>query len=257
MDNLAKFIKVKGNAKMVRTIHSTMCSGSDYKCYGKLFSISKAVWQRTKSQGYDSDIVFNGIHSDAIKARQDKSLHSPVRIVCVGRLEEIKGQQVLIKAARVLRDKGCTDFKIDLIGDGSNHENLARMINELELNDNVTLLGFKDRTYVYQHLCDYDIYVQPSLFEGFGLSLAEAISAKVPVLTSDLEGPMEVIGEGKYGTSFKSGDENDLATKIEAIIKVYDKIDTESAYRFVKDYFDIKSTYEGYLKEYQSVLSKS
>lgn len=254
MDNLGKFIKIKGKAKKVRTIHSNMSSSVDFKCYDKLFSISRSVWKRTKSQGYDSDIVYNGIHTESVKPRTISNFHSPIRIINVGRLEEIKGQQVLVHAANILKSKGIENFTIDFIGNGSNHKNLDTLINELKLSDRIRLLGFKDRTYVYNHLCDYDIYVQPSLFEGFGLSLAEAMSAKLPVMASDLEGPLEVIGEGKYGLSFKTGDANDLAIKIESLINGTLEINTESAYKYVKHNFDINSTVDKYLDEYKELL---
>ena len=41
--------------------------------------------------------------------------------------------------------------------------------------------------------------------------MAEALAAQVPVLVSDIEGPMEIIGHGEYGMSFRSGDSEDLA----------------------------------------------
>ena len=58
------------------------------------------------------------------------------------------------------------------------------MVVELNLEKHVRFLGNQSREYVYSHLKDYDLFVQPSRFEGFGLTVAEAMAACVPVLVT-------------------------------------------------------------------------
>jgi len=123
------------------------------------------------------------------------------------------------------------------------------------LTEQVTFLGIKDRNYIYDHLKVYHIFIQPSLFEGFGLTVAEGMAAKVPVLISDVAGPMEVIGQGKYEYYFKSGDVFDLSKKIIEIIDCYrsghiEKLTTE-AYEYVKSNFDITQTVQNYFLHYK------
>lgn len=54
----------------------------------------------------------------------------------------------------------------------------------------------KNQEWIYHNLCNFDLFIQPSRFEGFGLTVAEAIAAKVTVLVSNIQGPMEIIDDG-------------------------------------------------------------
>jgi len=253
MDNLGKYLKIRRKAKVVKTIHCAMGNGHDHVYYDRLFAISNGVKKYVASQGFDSVIVYNGIHSDLISYKK-KSNHEIVRIVNVGRLLPVKGQQLLVQAAYLLKNKGVKNFHIDFIGDGEEFQNLKKMIEKLNLQDEVALVGGKTREYIYANLCTYDLYVQPSISEGFGLTLSEAMAAGVPVLTSDQDGPMEVIDSGKYGFSFRTGDPEDLANKIELFLNKEIQVDTFAACDFVKKNFDVKMTACNYLHEYERLL---
>ena len=78
------------------------------------------------------------------------------------------------------------------------------MVQNLHLENEVVFEGLKDQSWVYQNLCNYDLFIQPSRYEGFGLTVAEAIAAKVPVLVSNIEGPLEIIDGGRLGMSFEN-----------------------------------------------------
>ena len=242
----------------VFTIHNITTSGKEYPKFKQLYAISDAVRHYTKSQGFESVTVHNGIHPDTIEMKTSIEPFIVCNIVCVGRLfNDHKGQDVLVKAADILLNKyGVKNFHIDIIGDGPSRKMIECMIEESNLAEHVMLLGQKDRTYVYSHLKDYDLYVMPSRFEGFGLTVAEAVCAKVPVLVCDLEGPMEVIEGGKYGMHFKCGDAEDLAVQIHAFLKTGANIESiEKAYSYAHEHFDIKRTARQYIEEYNKVIN--
>ena len=67
-----------------------------------------------------------------------------------------------------------------------------RLTAELHAETYVRFLGKQTQDYVAAHLTDYDLFVQPSRWEGFGLTVAEAMAAGVPVLVSEGQGPAEV-----------------------------------------------------------------
>lgn len=246
-------------APKVFTIHNITTSGREYPKYKQLYAISDAVKHYTKTQGFESVTVHNGIHPDTIEKKTVIEGFRTCRIVCVGRLfNDHKGQDVLVNAANILLNKyGVNNFHIDLIGDGPSRKVLEDMIKESNLTEHVVLLGQKDRTYVYSHLRDYDLYVMPSRFEGFGLTVAEAVCAKVPVLVCDLEGPMEVIEGGKYGLHFKCGDACNLADKLQSFINNgADAELVEKAYHYAHEHFDIKRTAKQYIEEYKKIANK-
>lgn len=94
-----------------------------------------------------------------------------LKIVTVGRLNQLKGQDMAIDAAKLLKDKGI-EFRWYAVGDGPARPQLEKQIKELRMEDDFVLLGAKVNPYPYMKACD--IYVQTSRFEGFCLTLTEA-----------------------------------------------------------------------------------
>jgi len=243
--------------RTVLTLHCLGIPSTYLREYKQLFAISNSVKDNIiSSTNINSIVVYNGISPKTIKIKQDYIIDHIVRIVCVGRLEhEIKGQHLTIQALHLLKESGISNIQLDFIGSGSSEHYLKELTDKYCLTEQVTFLGIKDRNYIYDHLKVYHIFIQPSLFEGFGLTVAEGMAAKVPVLISDVAGPMEVIGQGKYGYYFKSGDVFDLSKKIIEIIDCYrsghiEKLTTE-AYEYVKSNFDITQTVQNYFLHYK------
>lgn len=257
MDGLGKYLfRSLGHFKMVRTVHSNMGNYKDLNKYDSIFSISESVQKNLEHNGFKSEIVYNGIFIGNIKRRIDISVKTEVcRIVSIGRLEEIKGHHILVEAVHQLDEKGVDGFCVDIIGDGSERDKIEALISKYSLNGKVNILGLKPRDYIYENLCNYDIFVLPSLSEGFGLTLAEAMAAKVPVVTCDLDGPMEVINNGKYGYTFICGDSMQLAGVLtEMIHNNKGDINVDEAYEYVSNNFDIYKTVQKYCEKYVELI---
>ena len=141
------------------------------------------------------------------------------------------------------------------VGDGQDKEMLKQMAHELNLDQEIVFEGLKDQTWVYENLCNFDLFIQPSRYEGFGLTVAEAIAAKVPVLVSNIEGPLEIIDGGRLGLSFENKVATDCANKIVDFIKQgRNEAQVEAAYQYVCDHYDVSVTARKYLEVYQSIL---
>ncbi len=248
--------------KVCVTLHA-MCTrqNSEYLYKTKhIYAISDVVREDIREKtGLDSETVYNGIKPELIKTRKE-SLRpgKEFKIVQVSRLvHTIKGQHILLKAVSQLVDKGYRNIRLDFIGEGESLECLSGMAKEAGIENNVRFLGAQSQSYIFTHLCEYDLFVQASLYEGFGLTVAEAMAAKVPVLVSETDGPMEVIDYGRCGYSFKNGDAEDCADKIEMFINGRNDAGiTEAAYKRVLDTFDVKVTAADYISKYKEIISQ-
>ena len=243
--------------KKVRTIHSTLCSGTDYHHYKKLFCISKGVKSFTEKQGFsNTELVYNGIDMSVIDQKSDFKKKDFVRFINIGRFQKVKGQWLLIEAIKILKEKNKRlNFHVDFIGEGNTLQECKDLVSKYGLNDYVTFLGLQPRDYFYPRMRSYDCYIQPSISEGFGLTIAEALSAKLPVITSDLDGPMEVIDFGKYGIPFASGNAEQLAEKMDVFIENGpDERMVNAGFDFVLENFCIERTAKKYIEEYKKVI---
>lgn len=244
--------------RTVLTIHDTQIVSPYFNRYKKRFAISESVKDDIfRRYNLNSDIVRNGIRIGEIIPR-GKSERNPelFRMVQIGRLEhQKKGQDLLIEAiSRLVHEFNRSNIHLDIIGSGFSLAFLKEMACKYALNDYISFCGERDRASIYQRLHDYDLLVQPSIYEGFGLTVAEAMAAGVPVLVSDIEGPMELIKGGEYGYCFNTGDPVDLTQKIDNIISDYDGATklAERARAYVAENFSIEQTARNYILRYSA-----
>lgn len=109
---------------------------------------------------------------------------SGVKILTVGRLANMKGHDLAVDAAKCFLDRG-VDFTWYAVGDGDLREELEHQIAANGLQDRFILLGSRSNPYPYFAACD--LYVQPSRFEGFGITLAEAKMFYKPIVTTNFD----------------------------------------------------------------------
>ena len=204
-------------------------------------------------------IIPNGV--DAVPATVDKkTLGKNVRkewgveekefvIGNIGRLTVEKGHEVLIKAfATLLLEK--PDCYLVLAGDGILRNYLENLCKKIGVFSRVEFLGSFESSQKYKILAGFDIFVSPSLAEGFGISLIEAMGAKIPVLASNLPVFRDV---GKDTIEyFKRGDSEDLAEKIVNFKHNEEKI--KEAYNLVIKTYSMEKFLDSYKKLYLSLL---
>lgn len=246
--------------KTVLTVHAMNLSLNGVGLYSSVVAISNAVKDDLYvRKGIHSEVIYNGIDVRKIKKKETSENRQPFRMIQVGRLDhQIKGQDVLLKALSILKERESSfRFSLDFVGDGSSFAYLNDLVQSYNLTDCVRFLGVKDRAYIYAHLCGYDLLVQPSFYEGFGLTIAEAMAAKIPVLVSDISGPIEVIGNGELGFSFRKGNAQDCADKILSIGETIQNVSVivEKASVYCRQNFDIENTVDSYSALYTRVFN--
>src|SRR5690606_31369506 len=149
------------------------------------------------------------------------------RIIQVSRLDaEKKGQHIAIEALKLLMERNTSNIVLDFIGAGTSYDALKKQVKDNNLESYAHFLGLRDRDYIYKQLKNYDLLIQPSFYEGFGLTIVEAMAAKIPVLVSNIDGPIEIVQNGKYGFFFECGNALELSSKIEEVMGMDDsKVD--------------------------------
>jgi len=140
------------------------------------------------------------------------------RLISVGRLSKEKGYLDLLNIYMVLL-KNHSDWVLDIIGDGPERETLEKFIRINNLQDSVTLHGFRDKIYIDMMLHKSSIYVMTSLTESFGIVLIEAMSHGLPcVAFSSAEGACELISSGENGYLINNRSYPAMIKKIEDLM---------------------------------------
>ncbi len=132
----------------------------------------------------------------------------PPLIGALGRLHDQKGFDILVRAAAVLRDQGI-GFHLRIGGEGEDRGKLEGLIRDFDLGDRIELAGWISPPGPF--LADLDLFVVPSRYEPFGLVVIEAMAAGTPIVASALEGPQEVLADGRFGRLVASEDPEALA----------------------------------------------
>lgn len=105
-----------------------------------------------------------------------------INILTIGRLVEVKGYDLVVGAAKILKDNNI-NFKWYIIGEGELRKKIENDIDSNKLSENFKFLGVTCNPYPYMKMMD--IYCQPSRFEGFGMAVAEAKVLNKPVVATN------------------------------------------------------------------------
>lgn len=195
-----------------------------YRKADKVIAVSPALAEKLRayrSKYADKIISVNNIID--IDGVREKGLDIPTvkfsadcfNIVSCGRLSHAKGMDIAVDACAKLVADGFTGFHWYIVGGGPEESALREQIMPLGLEDCVSLLGMQSNPYPYIRCAD--LYVQPSRFEAFGLTIREAQVLTVPVLSTRTDGSAELISDGETGLLCES-DADSIAA---AIIRLY------------------------------------
>lgn len=197
--------------------------------------------------------IYNGV--DLSEPRPEKSVPSvreqygidrkTLLIVAIARIEPLKGQRYLIEACGRLKDN--LDVCVLLIGDIVDFgycDECKTLARELGIENRLIFAGYQNN--VNQFLSEIDVFVLPSLAEGFPRSVLEAMRAEKPAVVADVGGCAEAVENGVSGFVVPASNSNALADVILKLCKDGDlrlKIGEEAKIR-VEKLFSIKKNVE-------------
>ncbi len=159
---------------------------------------------------------------NAVEIETFESAHSisrsdrVIRIGFCGRVEHVKGLDVLIDACSKLQADDLQRIKVLIAGKGSYLPDIKKRVEEHQLQGCVEFAGMVENVAAFHQTLD--IYVQPSYSEGLSNAVLEAMSSSLPVIASNVSGNVDLVKEGITGSLFESGDSDDLAEKLTMLI---------------------------------------
>lgn len=187
----------------------------------KVHTISDALYRKSRSLGLPESVPCEKIipaidASRFLHERSHRDSGDFVKILTVARLQWVKGLEVAIDAMAILKARGL-NFRYTIVGDGVEKERLLFARSQHGLEAEVIFAGQKDHAQVAQMMKDYDLYIQPSLQEGFCNAVIEAQASGLLCIVSDAGGLPENVLDKKTGWVVPRGSANALAS---AILKV-------------------------------------
>lgn len=138
-----------------------------------------------------------GIQEKSLALTREQFDTTKFNIVSVGRVSHEKGMDLAVKACAELVTEGNDNIRWWIVGDGPAMQEVKKMIKELHMEEYVITVGMQKNPYPY--IRQADLYVQPSRFEAFGLTILEAMILGKAVLATDTMGAHEIINDGKNG----------------------------------------------------------
>lgn len=140
------------------------------------------------------DIEKFNIKIDKSKKKKELGLESGFKVIgTVGRLEPVKGHKYLLEAAEYVI-KRFPQAVFLIIGEGYLKDKLREAVKAKNIEKNVIMLGFREDLTEILHTLD--IYVSASLWEGFGVAIAEAMACGLPVVTTGVGGTADFAADG-------------------------------------------------------------
>ena len=202
----------------------------------------------------DSKVIYNGVILKQSNRQVDEIMEfDGIKLGCIARLSEQKGLTYLIDAISLIVDDKLHLF---IVGDGEIRAELENKAKELNLEDKITFLGYRQD--IVECINSFDFCVLPSVFEGFGLVAIEAFMTGKTMVATDIPGLNEVVTK-ENGVLVPAKDAKALAAAIESLAT--DSIlRTRLALQAKKDYeekFSYPLFLENYRKFYQELMGDS
>lgn len=225
-------------------ISRILCCGFSFTCHAHdIFLEDHQLARKLREcrfaatiSNYNIDFLqrkYGGIAREKVKlvrcgVRVDEFLPRPAQpesgqVFAIGRLDPIKGFDVLVKACARLRDQG-RKMECSIAGDGPERARLLSQIERLGLEANVHLVGAKTQSEVRRMLLESRMCVLPSVvdsggnMDGIPVALMEAMALGVPVVSTNVSGIPELVVNERTGLSVVQGDSNALSGSIARLL---------------------------------------
>jgi glycosyltransferase involved in cell wall biosynthesis len=188
-----------------------------------IFSITEDLRKNIIEFGFNGEKIFvvpNMIDLpydfSAISEDNIDSFKNPVKIGVMARFVKKKGVDIFIKSLSALIANN-NNFKALIAGNGEEMEELQKLRDEVNVKDEIEFIGWvKDKDEFYR---DIDIFCLPSLHEPFGIVILEAMKAGKPIVSTNSEGPNEILESEKDAIIVEKGHAGEMSVALDRMLK--------------------------------------
>ena len=160
---------------------------------------------------------------ERLEEQREKAIYRPekkIRLTYIGRLVEVKGVHLLIKAIYALKNQG-VHVSLTIVGDGEYRTVLEKEASELGVADSIRFEGIQRD--IGEYLNRTDIFVYPSICEEvFGIALVEAMAFGIPCVANPVGGIPEILLDGYNGFLAKEKTAEGIEVAIKRVIRSYE-----------------------------------
>lgn len=165
--------------------------------------------------------VHCGLEQDFYQGHEPKTAAGKT-ITCIGRICEQKGQQLLIDALSIVKEKH-PDIKLILVGGGEMEAVVRERVSHYKLENNVVFAGWKSSAEIREYIENSTFTVLPSFAEGLPVVIMESMSLSTPVLSTYIAGIPELIKHGENSWLVPAGDAQQIAEQINDVFDLSDE----------------------------------
>lgn len=221
--------------------------------------ISNAIAETIKQYGAPTEKIFinqSAIEPNFFSRRKEYFDNKRIQILSIGRLTFQKGFLIGLLTIRDLKNL-FPDFIWKIVGDGRDREEILFHIHTLGLQNHVQLLGKKTKDEVYDLYDQSDIFFLPSVYEGLANVALEAMSMKLPIVSSLNGGMNEAITHDIDGMLSPNYDHSIMTTQLLDLCLNFEKRKKlgENARKTVEEKFSVGRYIDVFEEEYYKLIS--
>lgn len=224
-----------------------------------IFTNSRAMAREVnKYTNKNVDVTFFGVDMERFKPVEVKKDDAFV-VGIVKSLEKRYGIEYLIKAFKLLKDEYPNKkLLLKIGGSGQNLDNLLKLVDELDLKNEVEFLGRIAPDNIAKTFCSFDVTVFPSLREGFGVAAIESQACEVPVIVTNVGGHPESLDNDKTGFIVESKNPEQIKEKIVTLMNDENlrKDMGKQGRKFVKANYEVNQNFHDIEELYNKILNK-
>lgn len=183
-----------------------------YAKFDQIVCVSQSVKERFDDlfqKRFDSIVLYNVIDDNAIRSKALLPIPERVKkrrftVLSVGRFSHPKKFMRLLRVHKRLLDEG-VQHDLWILGDGPERPMLEQYVSENSLSDSVWMPGFIENPYPFMR--EADLLACSSVYEGYSTFMTEGVILGKPIVTTDVSGMREILGDSSFGLIVENEDE--------------------------------------------------